>query len=60
MPAGVRKFITLGFDPKVSPSGKYMAFEKWPRLRRLRANIIAVWGTKTETSSSNYINQHEK
>jgi len=36
---GVRKFITLGFDPKVSPSGTYMAFENGPSYDALRANV---------------------
>lgn len=36
---GQRKFITLGFDAKVSPSGTYMAFENGPSYSSLRANV---------------------
>jgi Tol biopolymer transport system component len=58
---GKRKFITLGFDPKVSPSGDYMAFENGPSYSSLRANIwmrnlSAKKDTLTVNNPSDYLN----
>ena len=37
---GEKKFITLGFDPRVSPFGKYMAFANGPNSNNLwQANL---------------------
>src|SRR6266487_3592455 len=36
---GQKKFITFGFDPKVSASGTYMAFENGASYSALRANV---------------------
>ena len=37
--SGQRKFITLGFDPRVSPSGTYMAFENGASYNAWHANV---------------------